>query len=107
MIAMAAIPDNSVNTPMDAMATVMPSASAISGEQRLDAQARPTGSTVSDKFSGDDRGMFGPGVSQRVDDFGLLKAGSAELFQECTCILCTGDSREPIGTAGLEACGQC
>ena len=51
--------------------------------------------------------MFGSGVSQRVDDFGLFKAGSTEFFQECTCILCTGDSREPVGAAGLEAFGQC
>jgi hypothetical protein len=64
-------------------------------------------STVRDKFCGDNRRMFGPGVSQRVDDCGLFKAGSTELFQECTCILCTGDSREPVGAAGLEAFGQC
>ena len=50
--------------------------------------------------------MLGSGVSQRVDDCGLPKTGSTEFIEECTCILCTGDSREPVGATGLEAFRQ-
>jgi len=63
-------------------------------------------STVRDKLCGDDRGMFGPRVSQGADDCRLFKTSSAEFIEECTCILCTSDSREPTGAARLKTFRQ-
>ena len=65
-------------------------------------ESRNAQSTVRDKFCRDNRRMFRPRVSQRADDCGLFKAGSTEFIEECTCIPCASDSREPIGAARLE-----
>jgi hypothetical protein len=51
-------------------------------------------------------GIFGTGITQCAQEFGLLKAGLPKLGQEGAAFLSAGNSGKPVGFIGLSLCWE-